>query len=113
MTGYVNVRVTSSLTSIGSECRYQTSITVRELKVIIIRMAEEYANVFLTPPLPPSLHQSKLELVTGATAALCELEVYDSENKLLHTLDDDEAKLSSFPLDDGYRVHVRELVGQL
>ncbi len=50
--------------------------------------------------------QGKLELVTGATAALCELQVYDSENKLLHSLYDDEARLSTCGLEDGFRIHV-------
>lgn len=50
--------------------------------------------------------QGKLELVTGATATLCELEVYDSENKLLRILDDEEAKLGSCGLEEGFRIHV-------
>ena len=50
--------------------------------------------------------QGKLELVTGATATLCELQVYDSENKLLCTLNNDEAKLSTYQLEDGCRIHV-------
>ena len=51
--------------------------------------------------------QGKLELVTGATASLCELQLYDSENKLLRTLDDDNATLSSFQLENDFRIHVR------
>lgn len=51
--------------------------------------------------------QGKLELVTGATASLCELQLYDSENKFLHTLDGDDATLSSFQLENDSRIHVR------
>ena len=51
--------------------------------------------------------QVKLELVTGATASLCELQLFDTEGKLVCGLDNDDAPLSSYPVGNGFRVHVR------
>jgi len=54
-----------------------------------------------------SVSQMKLELVTGATASMCELLLYDTEGKLVCGLDNDDAPLSSYPANNGFRVHVR------
>jgi len=51
--------------------------------------------------------QGKLELVTGSIAANMRLEVYDKENKIVCKLDNNEASLGSYPVDDGMRLHVR------
>ena len=34
------------------------------------------------------------------------LEVYNKEDKLICALDDDEALLGSYPVDNGFRIHV-------
>lgn len=49
--------------------------------------------------------KQKLEVVTGGSAGTMELELY-SGDKLICKLDNDEAKLGSYPIEDGMRVHV-------
>ena len=51
--------------------------------------------------------QGKLELVTGASVAGMRLEAYSRENELVCALDDDDAMLGSYQIDDGMRIHVR------
>ena len=50
--------------------------------------------------------QGKLELVTGGSVGSMQLEVYDTENKLVCKLDNDDALLGSYHVDDGMRIHV-------
>ena len=51
--------------------------------------------------------QGKLELITGATAALMQLQLYDSdEDKLVCELTDDSATLSSTGAENGWRINV-------
>ncbi|XP_071482089.1 tubulin-folding cofactor B-like [Diadema antillarum] len=78
---YVNVQVSSSLTSFGAEKRFQKDITIGELK-------------------------GKLELITGCVSTLMDLELYNAEGKFLGPLDNDAALLGSYPVEDGMRIHV-------
>ena len=57
--------------------------------------------------------QGKLELLTGATPANMKLEVYNKENKLVCKIDNDNAMLGSYPVDDGMRLHVSYQEGGL
>ncbi|XP_069118545.1 tubulin-folding cofactor B-like [Argopecten irradians] len=77
----VTVRVTSTGNTFGSERRFQKDLTVAEVK-------------------------GKLELVTGSIATNMKLEAYSKEDKLICKLDNDEALLGSYPVDDGMRLHV-------
>lgn len=77
----VSVSVTSSMNSFGSERRFQKHMTIAELK-------------------------GKLELLTGATPANMKLEVYNKEDKLVCKIENDNAMLGSYPVDDGMRLHV-------
>lgn len=77
----VTVRVTSTGNTFGSERRFQKDLTVAEVK-------------------------GKLELVTGSVATNMKLEAYSKEDKLICKLDNDEALLGSYPVDDGMRLHV-------
>lgn len=51
--------------------------------------------------------QGKLELVTGATASLVELQLFDSYDKPVCMLDNDSATIGSYPIENGFRIHVR------
>ena len=51
--------------------------------------------------------QGKLELITGATASLMKLQLFDDSDKLVCELCDDTSTLGSAPVKDGYRLHVR------
>ncbi|KAK3093722.1 hypothetical protein FSP39_019259 [Pinctada imbricata] len=77
----VNVTVTSSANAFGVEKRFPKDITIGELK-------------------------GKLELVTGSVAGNMRLEAYDAQNALVCKMEDDNALLGSFPVDDGMRIHV-------
>lgn len=50
--------------------------------------------------------QDKLVLLTGADVSSMKLELYNKENKLVCSLDNDEALLGSYPVEDGMRIHV-------
>ena len=79
---FLNVFISSNITSFTSEKRFDKSLTVADLK-------------------------SKLELITGATSAM-NLTAFDKEDKLICQLGDINALLGSFPLDDGVRIHVED-----
>lgn len=77
----VTVRVTSSGNTFGSERRFQKDLTVAEVK-------------------------GKLEMVTGSVAGNMKLEVYGKDDKLVCKLDNDDALLGSYTIDDGMRLQV-------
>ncbi len=54
--------------------------------------------------------QGKLELVTGATASMMQLQLFDEDGKIVCEMDNDCAVLDSYPVKDGYRIHVSSLV---
>ncbi|XP_071833532.1 tubulin-folding cofactor B-like [Apostichopus japonicus] len=78
---YVNVFITSTLTSFEAEKRFAKDVTIGTLK-------------------------SKLELISGSNASSMKLQLMDKEGKLVGALDNDEALLGSYPVDDGMKIHV-------
>lgn len=52
--------------------------------------------------------QGKLELITGATASLMKLQLFDDNDKPVCELCDDTSTLGSTSIKDGYRIHVCE-----
>lgn len=64
------------------------------------------ASDSLSPHLA-SLLQCKLELVVGSPASCMELELYGADDKFYSKLDQEDALLGSYPVDDGCRIHVR------
>lgn len=82
----VNVTVTSNVTSFASEKRFQKDLTVAALK-------------------------AKLELVAGAACSSMIVEVYGKDDKLICRLDDNDALVGSYPIDDGVRLHVIDKSG--
>ncbi|XP_042124610.1 tubulin-folding cofactor B isoform X2 [Peromyscus maniculatus bairdii] len=77
----VTVFISSSLNSFRSEKRYSRSLTIAEFKC-------------------------KLQLVVGSPASCMELELYGADDKFYSKLDQDDALLGSYPVDDGCRIHV-------
>ena len=45
-------------------------------------------------------------MVTGATASLSELELFDSDGKFICKLDNDEVTLGSCQIENGFKIHV-------
>lgn len=77
----VTVFISSSLNSFRSEKRYSRSLTIAEFKC-------------------------KLELVVGSPASCMELELYGADEKFCCKLDQEDALLGSYPVDNGCRIHV-------
>ena len=50
--------------------------------------------------------KAKLELVTGAFCSSMIVEVYGTDDKFVCRLDNDDALVGSYPIDDGARLHV-------
>lgn len=50
--------------------------------------------------------QCKLELVVGSPASCMDLKLYNVDNEFIQNLDQDDALLGSYPVDDGCRIHV-------
>ncbi|GFO41973.1 tubulin-folding cofactor b [Plakobranchus ocellatus] len=76
----VSVQVTSTVNKFGVERRFERSSTIAALK-------------------------AKLELITGAFAQTMVLTVYTKDGKPVCTLNNDEALLGSYPVDDGMTLH--------
>ncbi|NP_001187385.1 tubulin-folding cofactor B isoform X1 [Ictalurus punctatus] len=84
----VSVRVTSTLSSFDVDRRFNRGITIAELKC-------------------------KLELIIGCPAASMDLQLFSSSDKFLQNLDDNDALLGSYPVDDNCRLHVIDRSGSL
>ncbi|XP_032083257.1 tubulin-folding cofactor B [Thamnophis elegans] len=82
----VSVSISSSLNSFRALKRYARGLTIAEFKC-------------------------KLELVVGSPASCMELELYTPDDKFVMKLDQDEALLGSYPVDDGFRIHVIDRSG--
>ncbi|XP_028651678.1 tubulin-folding cofactor B [Erpetoichthys calabaricus] len=82
----VSVRLTSTLSSFEAERRFNRGLTLAELKC-------------------------KLELVVGTPASSMELQLFSTTNKFLMNMDNDEALLGSYPVDDDCRIHVIDKTG--
>lgn len=77
----VFVQITSSVTSFTSEKRLQRNETI-------------------------SLLKGKLELITGCSAMTMEVQLLDKEGKFLCILNNEDALLGAYPVDDNMRLHV-------
>lgn len=82
----VNVRLTSTIIAFESQRRFNRGITVAELK-------------------------GKLEMVVGTPASFMDLELYSASDRFLQKIEDNEALLGSYPVDDDCRIHVIDRSG--
>uniref|UniRef100_A0A1A7XBT1 Tubulin folding cofactor B n=1 Tax=Iconisemion striatum TaxID=60296 RepID=A0A1A7XBT1_9TELE len=82
----VDVRLTSSLSSFEAKRRFNRGITVAELK-------------------------GKLEMIVGVPASSMDLEIFSMADKFLQKIDNDEALLGSYPVDDNCRINVIDKSG--
>ncbi|XP_023021628.1 tubulin-binding cofactor B [Leptinotarsa decemlineata] len=79
---FINCHIsTSKGDSVYSEKRFPKDLTISDLKV-------------------------KLELMTGGSCNTMQVEAYDENNKLICKLENNNALLGSYPLEDGVRLHV-------
>ncbi|XP_020491856.1 tubulin-folding cofactor B [Labrus bergylta] len=83
---YVDVRLTSTISSFEVKRRFNRGITIAALK-------------------------GKLEMVVGASFSSMDLELYGVSDKFLQKMDDNEALLGSYPVDDECRIHVIDRSG--
>ncbi|KAM9813070.1 tubulin-folding cofactor B [Syngnathus typhle] len=82
----VNVRLTTTISSFEVNRRFDRGITIAELK-------------------------GKLEMVVGALASSMDLELFSTSDQLLQKMDNDNALLGSYPVDDNCRIHVIDRSG--
>ncbi|XP_057694529.1 tubulin-folding cofactor B [Corythoichthys intestinalis] len=82
----VNVRLTTTISSFEVKRRFDRGISIAELK-------------------------GKLEMVVGAPASSMDLELFSTSDTLLQKLDNDNALLGSYPVDDDCRIHVIDRSG--
>lgn len=50
--------------------------------------------------------QGKLEMIVGAPTSCMDLELFSISDKFLQKMDENEALLGSYPVDDDCRIHV-------
>jgi len=86
---FVNVLISNNINGHASEKRFARGITVGDLK-------------------------GKLELITGANASTMDIFVHDEKRggALVCALNDDNALLGSYPVDNGMRLHVKDTSGK-
>lgn len=82
----VNVRLTSTLSTFEVQRRFNRGISIAELK-------------------------GKLEMAVGALASCMDVELYSINDQFLQKMDDNEALLGSYPVDDDCRIHVIDRSG--
>ncbi|KAM9317605.1 tubulin-folding cofactor B [Pholidichthys leucotaenia] len=82
----VTVRLTSTISSFEVEKRFNRGMTIAELK-------------------------GKLEMIVGVPGPSIDLELFSVSDKFLQKMDDNEALLGSFPVDDQCRIHVIDRSG--
>ncbi|KAI1893233.1 hypothetical protein AGOR_G00121590 [Albula goreensis] len=82
----VSVRLTSTISSFEVNRRFNRGITVAEFK-------------------------SKLEMVVGSPASNMDLQLFSASDKFLQKMEDNEALLGSYPVDDDCRIHVIDRSG--
>ncbi|XP_056230751.1 tubulin-folding cofactor B [Seriola aureovittata] len=82
----VNVRLTSTIISFETQRRFNRGISVAELK-------------------------GKLEMVVGTPSSCMDLELYSVSDKFMQKIDDNDALLGSYPVDDDCRIHVIDRSG--
>ncbi|XP_071783803.1 tubulin-folding cofactor B [Centroberyx gerrardi] len=82
----VNVRLTSTLSSFEVQRRFNRGISIAEFK-------------------------QKLEMLVGVSASSMDLELFSTSDKFLQKLDENEALLGSYPVDDDCRIHVIDRSG--
>ncbi|XP_036974954.1 tubulin-folding cofactor B [Acanthopagrus latus] len=82
----VNVRLTSTLSSFEVQRRFNRGISIAELK-------------------------AKLEMVVGTSASTMDLELFSVTDKFLQKMDDNDALLGSYAVDDDSRIHVTDRSG--
>ena len=82
---YVNVFISTNVSSVKSERKFAKDLTIFDLK-------------------------GKLELITGAVTANMDISVYDKNNetKLVCELDDNDKLLGSYPIDSGMTLYVKD-----
>lgn len=83
---FVDVRLTSTISSFESRRRFNRGISIAELK-------------------------GKLEMVVGASPSCMDLELFGVSDSFLQKMDDNEALLGSYPVDDNCRIHVIDRSG--
>ena len=65
-------------------------------------------SIYLLGSLTDDSSQGKLEMITGAESGHQDLRLYDERNTEVARMDNNDAMLGAYPVENGYRIHVRE-----
>eukprot|EP00127_Corallochytrium_limacisporum_P006564 Clim_evm36s230 gene=Clim_evmTU36s230 len=79
--GYVDIFVTTNVSQMQAQKRFDLAMAIADLK-------------------------ARLELMTGVAPGQMRLQLFDSSDKLVTALTDDDASLGSTGIENGYRLHV-------
>ncbi|XP_061828093.1 tubulin-folding cofactor B [Nerophis lumbriciformis] len=82
----VNVRLTTAISSFEVKRRFDRGLCIAELK-------------------------GKLEMVVGVPSSCMDLELFSTSDDYMQKMDDDNALLGSYPVDDDCRIHVIDQSG--
>lgn len=107
----VVIRITSTTCPFETEKRFMRSITIAEFKVRLLivrhvspRMSKpstwKYFVTFV------NCDQGKLEMIVGSSASCMELELFSANDKFLQKIDDNDALLGSYHVDNYCKIHV-------
>lgn len=120
----VTLRITSTISPFETEKRFMRSITIAELKVglLIIHsmsdrihklaMASSHLVFLLKKKILVNIFvfvncdQGKLEMIVGSSASCMSLELFSTNDKFLQKIDDDDALLGSYHVDNNCKIHV-------
>ncbi|CAF97440.1 unnamed protein product, partial [Tetraodon nigroviridis] len=83
----VTVRITSTICSFETEKKFMRGITIGEFK-------------------------GKLEMIVGSPASCMNLELFSANDKFLQKMDDNDALLGSYHVDNNCRIHVTDMSGK-
>lgn len=83
---FVNVRLSSTISSFDVKRRFNRGISIAEMK-------------------------SNLEMIVGVSPSCMDLELFSVSDKFLQRMDNNEALLGSYPVDDDCRIHVIDRSG--
>lgn len=103
----VVLRITSTTCPFETEKRFMRSITIAEFKVRLIIVPRVSWNAQTGLDLTfVNCDQGKLEMIVGSSASCMDLELFSTNDKFLQKMDDNDALLGSYHVDNYCKIHV-------
>lgn len=117
----VTLRITSTISPFETEKRFMRSITIAEFKVSLLSIHPMFDRMHKLTMASLRLvfkkntcsyfifvhcDQGKLEMIVGSPASCMSLELFSNNDKFLQKIDDDDALLGSYHVDNYCKIHV-------